>query len=293
MNSPPRVGVVLLNWNNEDNVLTHIRNLTHWNTPPSLIVVDNASDRDISSLIADTYPEVTVLNSKVNRGFSGGNNLGFTYCLENSFEYIFLLNHDANISEEIVRTLLDVMENKPEIGVIGPRTYEDETWYAGGRSIAQYPATRIPFNPSGPVIRTVDYIPGAACMIRGTALKKAGLFDEQFFFSGEMADLCQRIKNAGYTCAVDTRVGITHNTGDNSPMRERIHLYYSLRNRFLYIRKNEKHAVFWTFFWLFYALFLPMGVLIRGKPHSARAGILAVRDGLLGRFGDHNEYFIH
>lgn len=293
MKTQKQLGVLLLNWNNEENIQTHIKKLTHWKTPPSIIIVDNASKKEISSIISHTDPEVQVIRSPINRGFSGGNNLGFLSFLNDGYEFILLLNHDANISEEIVSILLEEMRRDTNIGVIGPRTQEETKWYAGGRNIAHYPNTRIPYDPSGPLLRIVDYLPGAACIIRGSALKKAGVFDERYFFSGEMADLCERIKKTGYSCVIHTGVGITHNIGENTPMRERIHLYYSVRNRFLFIRNHEQYFRVWTVFWIIFASGLAIGSIIRQKPHSARAALLGIRDGLMGRYGDHNEYFTH
>lgn len=251
MTAKMHTGILLLNWNNEKNILTHINKISLWKTPPFIIIVDNASKIDISSILDNNYSDVKVIRSPVNRGFSGGNNLGFHYFLKEKFEYILLLNHDADISEDIVTTLLKVMSKDINIGAIGPCTREGAKWYAGGRNIAHYPKTRIPYDPSGPLVREVDYIPGAACILRVSALEKAGIFDERYFFSGEMADLCERIRNSGYLCFVHTGTGITHDIGEDTPMRERIHLYYSIRNRFLFIKKNEKKISSGRFIGLF------------------------------------------
>ncbi len=293
MISQIQTGVLLLNWDNNENILCHVDELTNWNAPPSIIIVDNASKTDISGIITKTFPEVTIIKNSVNLGFSGGNNIGFQYCITEGYEYILLLNHDADISEEIVYTLLEEMKSEPRIGAIGPCIQEGSKRYVGGRNIAHYPTTRIPFDPSGPLLREVDYLPGAACILRVSALEKVGVFDERYFFSGEMADLCLRIRDFGYSCVVHTGVCMTHDIKQNTPMRERIHLYYSVRNRFLFIRKHERYVSLWMVIWIVFALCLILGVIIKKKPHSAKAALLGICDGLIGRFGDHNEYFTH
>jgi GT2 family glycosyltransferase len=287
-----KTGILLLNWNNEDNILRLMKELTGWKNPYSIVIVDNASENDISGLIDQSSGNIITFRSQVNRGFSGGNNLGFEYLIDNGYEFVLLLNHDAGIIEEGTDTLREGIIKNPGIGAIGPCLKEDTKTYAGGRNIARYPATRIPWDPSAPLIREVDYLPGAACILRVSALKQTGLFDERFFFSGEMADLCTRMKKAGYSCVVHTGVCITHDTGQDTPMRERIHLYYSLRNRFLYIRKHEPHTWYWMLFWVIFGFIHASGACIRKKPHSARAALLGVIDGVTGRYGDHNEYFI-
>jgi GT2 family glycosyltransferase len=286
-----QLGILLLNWNNEENILTHIIEMTHWKTPPSIIIVDNASKTDISIIVDKTFPDVTIIKSPVNRGFSGGNNLGFHVFIKEGFEYILLLNHDADISEETVYNLLEVMRNDSRIGVIGPCIQEETKRYAGGRNIAHYPATRIPYDPSGALLRKVDYLPGTACILRVATLKKVGTFDERYFFSGEMADLCLRIRNSGHFCIVHTGVEIIHNVGQDTPMRERIHLYYSVRNRFLYIRKHETKYIIWIIFWIFFTCSLVISAMFKGKTHSAKAALLGARDGIFQRYGDRNGYF--
>ena len=41
-----------------------------------IIVVDNASREDEAAKISRLYPSVIAIRSEVNRGFSGGNNIG-------------------------------------------------------------------------------------------------------------------------------------------------------------------------------------------------------------------------
>jgi GT2 family glycosyltransferase len=75
--SSPLVSIITVNYNSTEvtvELLQSIRRLSY----PSLevIVVDNASRDDPSERLRDTDPEVTVIVSAVNLGFSGGTNLG-------------------------------------------------------------------------------------------------------------------------------------------------------------------------------------------------------------------------
>jgi hypothetical protein len=288
-----QIGILLLNWNNETNIIPLVSKLSQWKNRPSIIIVDNASDIDISRLIINIGQDISVINSPINRGFSGGNNLGLEFCIKNNFEYVLLLNHDAQITEEIVYTLLEVLDNDKTIGVIGPCIEENANRYSGGRNIARYPNTRTSYDLSSPLLLQTDYVPGMACILRTSTLKKVGIFDERYFFSGEVADLCRRVKNIGYKCIIHTGYCIRHDTGHDTLMREKIHLYYSIRNRFLYINKHEQFQSFWMLFWIFFGSILMVHAIIHKKPHSAKSVLLGIRDGLVKRFGDHNEYFIY
>lgn len=285
----------MINWNNTENIIHHLDNISHWNTlNPSIIIVDNKSEFDPTDLIQLSYPDTVVLRSTENLGFSGGNNLGLKHCLDNEIDYVLLLNHDAEISEGTVNALIKTMQSNPQIGAVGPLLQEGSLIFAGGRDISRHPATRIPYDNNGPLQRQVDYVPGTALLLRISTLQKIGLFDERFFFSGEVADLCFRMQKCGYICSINTTLLINHDIGQDTPMRERIHLYYSIRNRFLFLKKNDSPSKYvLQLFWVTYASFRAFGAIIRNKPHSARALILAVFDGVFGRFGNRNEYFIH
>lgn len=292
---PVHLSIVILNWNNTENVLSQLRTLSLWKKVlPSIIIVDNNSEQDPTERILSSCPETIVIRNPQNSGFSGGNNTGLNYCLKKKMDYVLLLNHDASISEETVLTLITTMQKNSKIGAAGPLIREGSRTYAGGREISRHPATRIPYNPEGPLLREVPYLPGTVLLLRGETLKKTGNFDERYFFSGEVADLCLRIRKLGNICIVHTGVSVEHDIEQDTPQRERIHLYYSIRNRFLYLRKNVSPSYFiWMLFWVIYGVTQVIGAIIKRKPHSARALILAVFDGMTGRFGDRNEYFIH
>ena len=59
-------------------------------------------------------------------------------------------------------------------------------------------------------LREVDWMYGAAWIIRKTALDRVGLFDEGFFYLYEDIDLCFRMKKQGMKILYDPRAVVTH-----------------------------------------------------------------------------------
>ncbi len=166
-----------------------------------------------------------------------------------------LLNSDATISESCVKQLLECMKHSPDLGVVGPLLEEGGRNYAGGRNIGVHSRTRIPYKPkdgdSESGLLTVDYVPGSVLLARREAFEKAGLLDEEFFFSGEIADFCRRVQLAGLKCAVYTGCRASHAPDANSTMRETLYSYYTLRNRFLFIRRHFRYTkIFWSLRWV-------------------------------------------
>lgn len=295
MNQIPRIAIIILNWNNIGDTVRTLHAISDWTTvDPDIIIVNNNPDEYKLIQSFPYSPKIIFLQSSTNRGFSGGNNLAFEYCTNHPVDFFLLLNSDATVDEKTVRELLITIGHHPDVAAIGPLIQEGDQIYAGGRNISRYVATRIPYNPKGTLLREVEYVQGTVLLIRKKSLLKAGLFNERYFFSGEVADLCHRFFQQGERCIVHTGLMATHHCEDSLSLRSDLHRYYSIRNRFLYIRTFERiQAPIRVLFWIIWALSTACIALINKNHPACRATLLALIDGILGRFGDRNEYFIH
>jgi GT2 family glycosyltransferase len=144
------------------------------------------------------------------------------------------------------------------------------------------------FNPDKPIL-TVEYIPGTAILCRAEVFRNVGLLDEDFFFSAEVADLCLRAGQQGYPSIVDTQARAYHTLSRSSKLRDTLHTYYIIRNRFILLRNHHRWNVWLYGFWTLYSLALALKLQFSGKTHTARSVYLGLLDGLLGRFGGQNE----
>lgn len=296
-----RLAVVVINWNSAAETVACAHSVTAWTRlAPVLWVVDNASHDDSADIIARQCPRARLIRSDVNRGFAGGNNLALHRALEEGSESVLLLNNDAVIDEDNVARLIASLADDPRLGVVGP-VLRDELQgvgriSAGGRDISRHIVSRIVETRSAhdlseaPALRRVDYVPGTVALIRADLFRTVGLFDEEYFFGGELADFCLRARHHGYESAIDVRVIATHSLDRSAELRSTLHVYYIVRNRFLYIRKfrpNQKLPLYG--FWTAYGLILLAKNLLGGRCRTARAVRLALLDGLAGRFGGQNE----
>lgn len=86
-----------------------------------------------------------------------------------------------------------------------------------GKDIAQKVAPRETANPAhlatvpGYPLIEVAYVPGVVLLARRGLFETIGLLDEQYFFSGEIADFGKRARDKGYRLCVDLDVHATHN----------------------------------------------------------------------------------
>jgi GT2 family glycosyltransferase len=242
-----------------------------------------------------------LIRNAVNLGFAGGNNVGIARALEMKCDFVLLLNSDADISEIAASQLLDQFAKDPELAIVGPRIEEisgtSAKWFAGGRDISRYVNTRIPLRPSaahcGSSFRDADYVPGMAVFVRSSVFGEIGLLDDDYFFSGEIADFCERARKAGRRVAVDPSVAASHDISKNGVgLRDSLHVYYGLRNRFLFSQKHRKQQqAFLSVKWSVICLLVALRALVGGRRARLRAALLAMRDGLARRYGDRNSLF--
>lgn len=294
----PHLAIVILNWNRLEATRTCLTDLMTWTRlTPQIWVVDNASSDDSVVQIQQHFPQINLIASPTNLGFAGGNNLALRQILAlTPLPDVLLLNNDVSVTEEAILTLTNTLTTQAEIGVIGPIFKHGETvTSAGGRDLARYintHLTQLP-TPTQPEPYPVDYVSGTVALLRGLTLAQVGLFDEAYFFSGEMADWCERLKQHGYQCAITPKAVAEHDTAQAGAARQVLYAYYILRNRFRFIRKFRAHQQNQLFaFWLAYGLAFMLKTALQGQFATTRAVGLALWHGLTQQFGGRNHYFV-
>jgi N-acetylglucosaminyl-diphospho-decaprenol L-rhamnosyltransferase len=176
------------------------------------IVVDNGS-ADASVEVARRHRARVI--KQENRGFGGGNNTGMRAA---SGDYFLLLNSDAWVVGDAVERLVEFAEAHPEAAVVGPRLLNEDgtlqrsargfpslwrlaTEYFFLRKLAPRSTLLNALYAGGfehDEVREVEWLYGAALLVRRAAADEVGLFDESFFMFSEETDWCFRFRAAGW-----------------------------------------------------------------------------------------------
>lgn len=184
-------------------------------------VVDNDSQdgsfETLSEACAD-MDDVVVMQSGHNGGFGAGNNFAMRRALasDEKPDYVFLLNSDAFPHEDAIEVLVRFMDDHPEAGIAGSALHGSDGVphissfrfptlasevlgsFRLGALTKVLPEKEVPIRPRPDQTRPVDWLAGAAMMIRRETLETVGLFDETFFLYFEETDLCRRARLAGF-----------------------------------------------------------------------------------------------
>jgi GT2 family glycosyltransferase len=96
----------------------------------------------------------------------------------------------------------------------------------------------------------------------------------------------------GYKCAIYTVMKVDHELERDNPFRSSLYQYYSLRNRFLYIRKHHPNLK-WILelFWTIWGMQRYARAALMGLSKESLAYRMAIADQARGIFGDRNVLF--
>lgn len=244
----PKIAIVILNWNgykDTSECIISLQKTTFDNY--QIFVVDNGSIQDDYLLLNKNFPEIEIIRSESNLGFTGGNNLGIEYAMKMNPDYFLLLNNDTIVEPNFIRPLLDVFEKEKNAGIAAPQInyfYEPEKiWTAGGK-ISRLRGSGFDhsdqiYNSTKSEIRHVTFVSGCCMLIKKKVLEKIGLFDDNYFLYIEDADLCCRTTQAGYKIAVNSNSKIFHKVSSSTKENHSLlPIYYATRNRLYFSQKN-------------------------------------------------------
>lgn len=113
----PQVSIIIINYNTFEMTSDCIQSVMDKTQKVSyeIILVDNASDECSPTLFLEKFPDIELIVSDKNLGFSKGNNLGIT---KSKGEVILLLNSDTELQNDAISLTYNRMMNEDSIGLI-------------------------------------------------------------------------------------------------------------------------------------------------------------------------------
>ena len=248
--------------------------------PMQIMVVDNASTDGSAAMIRREFPGVVLLDSSENLGFAGGNNVGLRALGFESqaaatadLPHVLLLNPDTVVAPDALGELWRALETQPDAIIIGPQLqYGDGTLQSSRRrwptrATLFWEATLLeqwwPGNPwrqryhladhSATTPQRVDWLVGAALLVRGTAIQQGGLLDDGFWMYSEELEWQHRLQRVtGGTAWYWPAAQITHYEGKSSEQNigRRLVAFNRSKLRYARLRWGPRLAVvFAAFLW--------------------------------------------
>jgi GT2 family glycosyltransferase len=288
----PLVSVITVNYNQAEVTMEWLHSIEQISYPNyEVIIVDNASADNKLEIYLMDYPNVKLVKSAVNRGFAGGNNLGIEKAIG---ELLLLLNNDTEVEAGFLEPLVAFMQDNPQAGIISPKIkyfhQPDIIQYAGGYNInpltgrGKFIGSGKPDSGQFNSTHATGLIHGAAMLFSRQLIRQAGLMEESFFLYYEELDWGERAKRAGYTLYMVGQSVVYHkesvSVGKNTPLR----MYYTTRNRTLFMKRNFPQAAFILYILFFTCVSTPKnitGLLAKREWQLLKAFLKGAFDGFV------------
>ena len=200
-----------------------------------IIVVDNASQDDSVEMVRREFPQVKLITSEQNLGFSAGNNLAVPYLKS---EFVLFLNPDTVVKPKAIETVRQYLKSHPQVGAATARVWLGNSgkidegchrgfptpwnavcyfsglskWLGKYRLFGGYQLSFQDLDTAHPI----DSLTGAFMMVRRDVAEQLNWWDEDYFWNGEDVDFCYRIKQAGYQIMYLPEAEIIHFKGSSA-----------------------------------------------------------------------------
>ena len=186
-------------------------------TPYEVIIADDVST-DATREIGFYADNLVIARNRENMGFLKNCNQAASIA---KGKYIFFLNNDTKVSDGWLDSLVDLIERDDSIGMVGSKlVYPDGRLQEAGGIIWSdgsgwnYGRLQDPEEPEYNYVKEVDYISGAAIMIRTDLWREIGGFDERFAPAYyEDTDLAFEVRKHGKKVVFQPKSVITHFEG--------------------------------------------------------------------------------
>ena len=224
------------------------------------IIVDNDSNDDGENQIRSLFPQVQFLQMGYNAGFARANNAGIKIA---KGAHVLLLNPDTLLPENSILNCVQRLAASDCVACGVQLVHADKTPQFSGSYFTKGGLNHVlelPYwgkavkwvanvlNVSKPSFIQVekeikvDWVSGAFLMVKQSAIKKAGLMDEDFFLYAEEVEWCSRLGKIGPLCLFGD-ITMVHLIGTTySNLSDKTGLQLMISN---HVRIRKQYGIFW------------------------------------------------
>ncbi len=213
-------------------------------------------------MINNDWPEVKFSLFKKNTGYANIVNVGLQKA---SGDYLLVLNADIIVEKDSLKKMMEYLSVNQKVGLLGPqllnfngtiqescfrfhrlltivyrRTFLGKTGW-GKKELDRFEMKDFDHRS----IREVDWLLGAAMMLKRQALKEVGFMDERFFLYFEDTDWCLRFWKKGWSVVYFPEAGMHHYHGRLSKKTRGVaDLFF---NKYTWIHIFSAMKYFWKY----------------------------------------------
>ena len=273
-----KVGIVILNYNDLENTKDIIERIKNYQNINYIVVVDNASkDNSYEALKKYNSQSIKVLQSRENKGYGAGNNIGLRYLEENNLVDIAIIsNPDVLVKEKVIDEIIKDFSNT-KISFLAPiikergheiKGYKLPNYLSEFLSNINYfnryskKFITYPDNYYQNKLTKVEVLHGCFFACRLKDFQKINYFDEKTFLYYEENILGKKAKKANLELYVDKDISVEHNLSVSvDKSLNKIKKYKILKNSQLYYEKEYNHLNIILLLGLRLMYYISLGIL--------------------------------
>lgn len=291
-----RIGVAIVQWNNAAHTIQLLTTLMHSTAISSIVVCDNNSaEGEFQKLfseaakLSNTRCNITLIRNKHNSGFARGISVSIEALLDQSVDWIWLLNNDVTIAEDELRTIArEIGSAKPNI-YSTPMIENDGEPFFGCFSFNRWTSRFTPIksnHDAEEIEQKYRYVSGANMLVHKNVFQATGLFNQQTFLYFEELDFVRRALKNGFKQKCLSKGLVRHigagsfNNGDFDKMR----LYHETWSTLFFYKNHEPMLYAYCLVFRTFTRILTLG--ISGRSKLVPSVVIATSDFLKGHNRD-------
>jgi len=260
----PEIAIIVLNWNNYEDTAECLKSIEEITYPNyRVVVVDNGSTDGSGKRLESEFDWCTFLFNGENLGFSGGNNEGISYALENNFDYILLLNNDTIVTPNFLTPLVKTAEENGDKDLVSGLIREygtSDIWYAGGRFFPLFINGTTRTNPKTDETYEAGKITGALALIPTEFAEDFDVLNDDYFVGLEDAELGWLARSNGGKILLNPASEVYHKSNSTRGLDNKFTHYNNSFNSLTFSSNN--HTITQrVIFTLFFAVTLSVKIL--------------------------------
>lgn len=195
-----KVVTILVTYNSKKWIEKCLISLHNSSIDSTIIVIDNASTDGTQDYIINNFPQIELIQLKLNYGFGKANNIGIQQAYKTGADYVFLINHDAWVEKDTIEQLVCASIENPLHGILSPihlngkgdaLDYKFSHYIIPNLCIGLY--SDIYLNRTEDKVYDASFVNAAAWLMTRKTIETVGGFNPSFFHYGEDDNYVHRL----------------------------------------------------------------------------------------------------
>lgn len=254
------ISVILVSYNTSEITKVSLQHLfaSNHNLQMEVFLIDNASRDNSVEVIRAAYPDIPMIENRVNVGFGRANNQALPFI---TGRYVLLLNTDAFVNGDTIAKTVAYMDENLKCGILGIKLigekgdlqpscrYFPTPWRiflqtTGLKHLFKEVQMVDDMNWDHASVRNCDWVPGCYYLVRKEVIDQVGFFDPLYFMYCEEVDHCYATKKAGWDVTYYP-TPVVHIGGQSAKSDSEISTHgrqiqsLQIESELLYFRKNH------------------------------------------------------